>query len=60
MPRQAKIDAHRALHHIIVRGIERCKIFKHDADRERATCTLRPLGLGVNPTKERKNESHSF
>jgi len=34
MPRQARIDASGALHHIIVRGIERCKIFKNDADRE--------------------------
>ena len=34
MPRQARIDAHRALHHIIVRGIERYKIFKDDAGRE--------------------------
>jgi len=34
MPRQARIDAPGALHHIIVRGIERCKIFKDDADRE--------------------------
>jgi len=34
MPWQARIDAHGALHYIIVRGIERCKIFKDDADRE--------------------------
>ena len=34
MPRQAKINAPGALFHIIVRGIERCKIFKDDADRE--------------------------
>jgi len=34
MPRQARIDAPVALHNIIVRGIERCKIFKDDADRE--------------------------
>ena len=27
MPRKARIDAAGALHHIIVRGIERCKIF---------------------------------
>jgi len=30
MPRQASIDAPGALHHIIVRGIERCTIFKND------------------------------
>jgi hypothetical protein len=28
MPRQARIDATGELHHIIVRGIERCKIFQ--------------------------------
>jgi REP element-mobilizing transposase RayT len=32
MPRKARIDAPGALHHIIVRGIERRKIFKDDAD----------------------------
>ena len=34
MPRQARIDAPGALHHIIVRGIERCRIFKDNSDRE--------------------------
>ncbi len=33
MPRQSRIDAPGALHHIIVRGIERCKIFRDDDDR---------------------------
>lgn len=33
MPRQARIDAPGALHHIIVRGIERKSIFKNDIDR---------------------------
>lgn len=33
MPRQSRIDAPGALHHIIVRGIERCKIFRDDQDR---------------------------
>jgi len=33
MPRQARIDAPGALHHIIIRGIERKKIFKDDVDR---------------------------
>ena len=33
MPRQARIDAPGALHHIIVRGIERRKIFNDDQDR---------------------------
>jgi len=33
MPRQARIDAPGALHHIICRGIERRPIFKDDSDR---------------------------
>ena len=33
MPRKARIDAPGALHHIIVRGIERRKIFRSDYDR---------------------------
>lgn len=33
MPRQARIDAPGALHHIIVRGIERKAIFRDDQDR---------------------------
>ncbi len=33
MPCKARIDAPGALHHIIVRGIERRKIFKDDTDR---------------------------
>jgi putative transposase len=34
MPRQARIDAPLALHHIIIRGIERKRIFEDDKDRE--------------------------
>jgi putative transposase len=34
MPRKARIDAPGALHHIIVRGIERRKIFRDDFDRD--------------------------
>ena len=34
MPRQARIDAPGALHHIMVRGIERRKIFKDNKDRD--------------------------
>jgi putative transposase len=33
MPRKTRIDAPGALHHIIVRGIDRKKIFKNDTDR---------------------------
>jgi putative transposase len=34
MPRQSHIDAPGALHHIICRGIERRKIFLHNADKD--------------------------
>ena len=34
MPRQARIDAPGALHHIMVRGIERKKIFRDNKDRD--------------------------
>jgi REP element-mobilizing transposase RayT len=34
MPRKSRIDAPGALHHIIVRGIDRCKIFRDNRDRE--------------------------
>ena len=34
MPRQSRIDAPGALHHIIVRGIEKRTIFRDDGDRD--------------------------
>jgi REP element-mobilizing transposase RayT len=34
MPRKARIDAPGALHHIIVRGIDRCLIFRDNRDRD--------------------------
>lgn len=34
MPRQARLDAPGALHHVIARGIERAKIFRDESDRE--------------------------
>ena len=33
MPRKARIDAPGAVHHIIIRGIERRQIFRNDSDR---------------------------
>ncbi len=35
MPRQARLDALGALHHIIVRGINKAPIFKDDEDKTR-------------------------
>jgi len=34
MPRRSRIDAPGALHHIIVRGIDKKTIFESDADRD--------------------------
>ena len=34
MPRQARVDAPGALHHIIIRGIKRQRIFTDDQDRD--------------------------
>jgi putative transposase len=34
MPRQSRIDTPDALHHIMVRGIERSKVFRNDADMD--------------------------
>jgi hypothetical protein len=35
MPRKERIDAPGALHHVIIRGIERRKIFRSDYDYDR-------------------------
>jgi len=34
MPRLARLDAQGVLHHIIIRGIERRKIFRNDEDKD--------------------------
>lgn len=47
MPRQARIDAPGALHHIICRGIERRNIFRDETDRE---CFLDRLGDVLSET----------
>jgi len=43
MPRKARIDAPGALHHVIIRGIERRKIFRSDYDRENFITRLSEL-----------------
>ena len=48
MPRQARIDAPGALHHIIIRGIERKAIFKDNADRANF---LKRLALIISETE---------
>lgn len=50
MPRQARIDAPGALHHVIARGIDRCKIFRDDTDRDDF---LRRLGKLLPETETR-------
>jgi len=47
MPRLARLDAPGVLHHIIVRGIERCKIFRDNQDRENLLERLGKLLLGT-------------
>lgn len=34
MPRTARLDAPGVLHHVMIRGIERRKIFRNNIDRE--------------------------
>jgi putative transposase len=34
MPRRARVDAAGALQHIICRGIQRCRIYRDDSDRQ--------------------------
>jgi putative transposase len=48
MPRKSRIDAPGALHNIIARGIERCKIFRDDTDRNNF---LDRLGGIISETK---------
>lgn len=43
MPRAARLDYPGALHHVIVRGIERRKIFRSDRDRKQFLARLAPL-----------------
>ena len=43
MPRKARIDAPGAVQHIIIRGIERKKIFRNDADRKNFTTRLNTI-----------------
>ena len=50
MPRKARVDAPGALQHIIVRGIERARVFKDDTDRNDF---LDRIGKLVTETKSR-------
>jgi len=48
MPRRSRIDAAGALHHVMVRGIERGAVFRNDADRDQF---LERLGEILQETK---------
>jgi len=50
MPRGARIDAADAVHHIMVRGIERKKIFESDADRDHFLHRLGEILLDTGTT----------
>jgi len=48
MPRKARIDAQGALQHVVVRGIERGRIFRSDYDRKNF---LNRLGKLISETQ---------
>ncbi len=48
MPRKSRIDAPGALHHIIVRGIERRKVFVDDTDRNNFINRVRGIATETN------------
>jgi len=50
MPRKARIDAPGALHHVIVRGIEKRNIFRCDNDRQNFLDRLESL-IGQTQTE---------
>lgn len=48
MPRQSRIDSPNLLHHVIVRGIERSKVFCDDDDRDDFVARLRKMLAETN------------
>ena len=57
MPRQSRIDAPGALHHVMIRGIERREIFQDDKDRESFLDRLASVDreLGISPSAVSKS-----
>ena len=47
MPRTARLDAPGVLHHVMIRGIERRKIFRNNNDREEQL-EMSPAGIGFS------------
>jgi hypothetical protein len=61
MPRQSRIDAPGALHHLIIRGIERKAIFKDDADSYGFIERIESTFFGNRyPVKERRFDIADF
>ena len=46
MPRQARLDAPDTLHHVLVRGLERRRIFRDDTDRREFVARVGALAEG--------------
>jgi len=65
MPRKARINAVEAMHHIIIRGIERKMIFRNDAGRESFIERLgkieerSSLHLTINRQNDMKRSCHA-
>jgi hypothetical protein len=58
MPRKSRIDASGALHHVVVRGINRQQIFLNDADQSRTFSGQPVLLIGaIKPLCDRRNEA---
>ena len=55
MPRKSRIDTPGALHHIIARGIERCKIFRDKADRNNFLDRLGGIVMEPNTGEKLEN-----
>jgi putative transposase len=53
MPRQARLDTPGTLHHVMMRGIERKRIFREEEDRKDFVSRLKNLsqetGTGFSP-----------
>jgi hypothetical protein len=63
MPGKARVDSSEALHHIIVLGIGRVRIYKDDADRNDFPERIGAAGKGTKPGRGTRSwgcESRSF
>jgi hypothetical protein len=51
MPRLVRLDAPGVLHHIIIRGIERRKIFRDDKDKNKTLIHNQP-GMNLGSSRQ--------